>query len=56
MTTTLHYLHLRKAPWGVGIGRTLTNEAGNDESLYVLAFSDSHYEPEFHLGYAYRWQ
>ena len=46
---------LNEAAWGGGVGKTLTNSRGNDESLYVLAFSDSHYEPEYHLGYAHRW-
>ncbi|MBI4864574.1 MAG: hypothetical protein HY815_30610 [Candidatus Riflebacteria bacterium] len=47
---------LNEAAWGGGIGKTLVNSSGDDESLYLLAFSDSHFKPEVHLGYSYRFK
>lgn len=41
--------------WGLGYGRSLRNDKGNDESLYFLAISDSHAKPQPMLGYAYQW-
>lgn len=39
--------------WGLGFGKTLRNESGNDESLYVLGINDSHYKLQWMAGYAY---
>ncbi len=41
--------------WGLGYGRHTTDEHGNDEIVYGLAFSDSHYKPELLAGYAKLW-
>ncbi|MQR00361.1 hypothetical protein [Glaciimonas soli] len=46
---------LNEEAWGIGGGRTIRNASGNDESVYFLAFADSHSKPELHLGYAYEW-
>lgn len=46
---------LNKKAWGLGGGRTLYNESGNDESLYLLAIRDSHFKPQIMAGYAYEW-
>jgi palmitoyl transferase len=41
--------------WGAGIGKTLRHPNGNEEYLYGMAISDSHYDPQFMAGYAYQW-
>lgn len=46
---------LNKKAWGLGGGRTLYNESGNDESLYLFAIRDSHFKPQIMAGYAYEW-
>ncbi len=40
--------------WGGGIGRYVYDEKGNYHGLYVMAFSDSHYKPQYNFGY--NWQ
>ncbi len=46
---------LNKKAWGLGGGRTLCNESGNDESLYLFAIRDSHFKTQIMAGYAYEW-
>ncbi|MEO6352710.1 MAG: hypothetical protein ABI575_07785 [Oxalobacteraceae bacterium] len=41
--------------WGLGIAKTLRNPNGDEEYLYGMANSDSHYDPQFMAGYAYQW-
>lgn len=41
--------------WGGGLGRTLRNPRGNDESVYAVAIRDSNKRPQFMAGYAYQW-
>ena len=41
--------------WGVGIGRRMRNARGNDEIIYALGISDSHYKPQLMAGYAHEW-
>lgn len=41
--------------YGGGYGRTWTNEAGNDNSIYGMVFADSHEDPQPVLGYTYQW-
>lgn len=41
-------------PWGIGAGKVRDDEHGNTHSLFLMVFSDSHYDPETMLGYA--WQ
>jgi palmitoyl transferase len=41
--------------WGLGWGRDRVDDAGNDEMLYALVFSDSHYNAEPIVGYAKQW-
>lgn len=40
-------------PAGVGLGKGRFNSSGNWESMYVMGFSDSHYNPSFMAGYAW---
>lgn len=40
--------------WGLGLGKILRNTNGNEEYLYGLAISDSHYDPQLMAGYAYQ--
>lgn len=41
--------------WGIGYGKSLTNARGDEESLFFIMISDSHYKPQPMLGYAYQW-
>lgn len=41
--------------WGLGFGKTLRNPGGDEEYLYAMVISDSHYDPQFMAGYAYQW-
>lgn len=41
--------------WGGGIGRSIRNERGNDESVYLVGIRDSHERPQWMAGYAYQW-
>lgn len=41
--------------WGGGIGRSLRNERGNDESVYLVGIRDSNERPQYMAGYAYQW-
>ncbi len=45
---------LNETTWGGGFGRTLEDEDGDRHSVYVMAFSDSHRQPQVNVGYA--WQ
>ena len=44
-------------PWGAGFARTLIDAKDNERLVYVLTFSDSHYDFQPFLGYAWiaRW-
>jgi lipid IVA palmitoyltransferase len=46
---------LNENAWGVGVGRRLRNARGNDEIVYALGISDSHYKPQLMAGYAHEW-
>ena len=46
---------LNEKAWGVGVGKTLRNAAGNDESLYVLVNRDSNRDIEYIAGYTHQW-
>jgi len=43
--------------WGGGISRGVIDERGNERLVYAIAFSDSHYDIEPFIGYAWlaRW-
>jgi len=46
---------LNEHAWGLGYGKTLRNDSGNDESLFAFVLKDSHRHPEYQAGYAYEW-
>lgn len=46
---------LNEKAWGAGFGKTLRNEKGNDETLYLMALRDSHRNLQVMGGYAYQW-
>jgi hypothetical protein len=46
---------LNEKAWGAGIGKTLRNVHGNDESLYFIALRDSRRHAQMMAGYAYQW-
>ncbi|MEG1831797.1 MAG: hypothetical protein RR240_00480 [Burkholderiaceae bacterium] len=43
--------------WGGGLSRSVIDERGNERLIYAIAFSDSHYDIEPFIGYAWlaRW-
>jgi len=43
--------------WGGGLGRTHIDDRDNSHSIYFMGFQDSHYKPEWLLGYGWlaRW-
>lgn len=53
--TTEKLNELNEHAWGVGYGKTLRNESGNDESLYGFVIKDSHRHPQYMAGYAYEY-
>lgn len=44
--------------WGLGIGKTLTDERDNQRSLYGMVVEDSNFKLQYTLGYAWmaRWR
>ncbi|MCE1161846.1 MAG: peptide ABC transporter permease [Thiomonas sp.] len=46
---------LNKHAWGIGWGRHLTNADGNEDMVYAMVFSDSHWNAEPIVGYAHQW-
>lgn len=42
--------------WGAGFGRTLIDAKGNSNTLFALAFLDSHEDIEAQVGYAREWR
>ncbi|MGC9161999.1 MAG: peptide ABC transporter permease [Thiomonas sp.] len=46
---------LNKRAWGIGWGRHLTDAAGNENMVYAMIFSDSHWNAEPVVGYAHQW-
>jgi hypothetical protein len=46
---------LNEKAWGGGLGRTMRNARGNDESFYLMAIRDSKERPQWMAGYAYQW-
>lgn len=46
---------LNEKAWGAGVGKTVRNEKGNDESLYFMEIRDSHMHPQWMAGYSYQW-
>lgn len=49
---------LNQNTWGLGFGKTLTDERDNQRSLYAMAIQDSHFKPQYQAGYAWmaRWR
>ncbi len=62
----LHTHHMRYAydkekinsynenPFGLGIGRGIFTSDGDWYGVYVLEFSDSHFKPEYQVGFGYK--
>lgn len=46
---------LNENAWGAGFGKTVRDVRGNDQSVFALAFSDSHSHPQFMAGYIREW-
>jgi palmitoyl transferase len=41
--------------WGGGLGKTLRNAKGNDESLFAIITQDSNWHKQYLLGYSHQW-
>ncbi len=46
---------LNKHAWGIGWGRHHINADGNEDMVYAMIFSDSHWNAEPVVGYAHQW-
>lgn len=46
---------LNENTWGLGFLKSVRDKKDNEESLYALLISDSHYQPQAMAGYAYQW-
>ena len=46
---------LNELAWGIGFSNSIRDKKDNEESIYALAISDSHFKPQFMAGYAYQW-
>ena len=46
---------LNELAWGIGFSNSIRDKKDNEESIYGLAISDSHFKPQFMAGYAYQW-
>jgi hypothetical protein len=47
--------NLNEKVWGGGVGKTYRNPKGNEESLYLMATTDSLDNMQYMAGYAYHW-
>jgi palmitoyl transferase len=52
-----NHLQENPYPWGAGFARTVIDSSDNERMVFLLAFSDSHYDVQPMLGYAWiaRW-
>lgn len=46
---------LNERAWGLGFSKTIRNAKDNEEALYGMAISDSHFKPQPMVGYLYQW-
>ncbi|MDE2427948.1 MAG: hypothetical protein KGM99_04425 [Burkholderiales bacterium] len=46
---------LNERAWGLGFSKAIRNAKDNEESLYGMIISDSHFKPQPMVGYAYQW-
>lgn len=46
---------LNENTWGLGFSKAIRNKNDNEESLFAMIISDSHYRPQPMAGYAYQW-
>lgn len=46
---------LNEKAWGLGFSKVLRNAKDNEESLFAMAISDSHFKPQLMAGYTYQW-
>ncbi|SCC95417.1 Lipid A palmitoyltransferase PagP [Thiomonas sp. X19] len=47
---------LNSHAWGLGWGKHIEDAHGNDQMVYAMVFSDSHWNAEPVIGYAKQWQ
>ncbi len=46
---------LNENAWGLGFTKAIRDEKDNEELVYAMIISDSHYKPQPMAGYAYQW-
>ncbi|MFZ6769179.1 hypothetical protein ACO0LM_19155 [Undibacterium sp. Di26W] len=53
--TAARIAELNERTWGMGFSKAIRDKADNEEFLYGMAISDSHFRPQLMAGYAYQW-
>ncbi|WP_230412395.1 hypothetical protein [Undibacterium hunanense] len=53
--TAARIAELNERTWGMGFSKAIRDKVDNEEFLYGMAISDSHYRPQLMAGYAYQW-
>ncbi|PXX42592.1 hypothetical protein [Undibacterium pigrum] len=46
---------LNEHTWGLGFSKAIRTKEDNEEMLYTMVISDSHFRPQPMAGYAYQW-
>ncbi|MCU6432268.1 hypothetical protein LPB67_00580 [Undibacterium sp. Jales W-56] len=46
---------LNEKAWGLGFSKNLRDSKDNEEMLYGMVISDSHFKPQWMAGYVYQW-
>lgn len=46
---------LNENAWGLGYGKTLRDANNNQQSIFLMALSDSHKNAQIQIGYVYEW-
>lgn len=55
-TYTAERLHeLNEKAWGMGFSKTVRDARDNEEIVYAMGISDSHFKPQLMAGYSYEW-
>jgi palmitoyl transferase len=55
-TYSQQQLHkMNETTWGGGLGKTVHDERGNEEGVYLMGIRDSNRRPQWMAGYQYQW-
>lgn len=53
--TAARIAELNERTWGLGFSKAIRNKDDNEEMLYGMIISDSHFRPQPMVGYVYQW-